>query len=644
MGPMGLPSRGSTHRPGPTVMWMMVERLHNGRDASEFGAPRRVPRPVLLILVYGIFLVIVGMTAVAQTAMVSADFSTTTLNSTVGADAALVRLFVTSGLSPDDLGPDGITAERQATLDERLAYLVQSGQILRVEVRLPDGRVLAADQPSTRGAVAPPSSDFSTALTGLTATAGIDDVESSEAVGAALPTTHVLREYFPLVTDGQVRAVVGVWRDAAPILATLEAVRRNIILVTVSAGVIAAIVLYFVFRSAQGRITRQTRALVDALDRDTLTGTLNHGALVDLVAAGIERARTDEAAIGVALIDVDNFRLLNETYGHAAGDQALLTVVDVLRRSLPDDVAFGRYGPDEFLVIAPAGSVHTMIDVLERMRSILVDRSLQFDASERLPLTVSAGVCLFPDHADSVTALLTVMALTLQEAKASGGDAVRVAGRTPEAEPETRTFDVFQGLIFAVDTKDRYTKQHSEDVARYGVFLAERLGLAPEVIATIRVAGLLHDIGKIGIPDQILRKPGSLTAEEYAIVKQHVALGDLIVRDLPDVDVIRAGVRHHHERWDGDGYLDRLAGEEIPLVARILAVGDAFSAMTTTRPYRKALGIDEALRRLEDAAGSQLEERLVALFVSGIETLEDAPLPGADVQSLRLWTPYRQVA
>jgi diguanylate cyclase (GGDEF)-like protein len=625
-------------------MWMMVERLHNGRDASEFGAPRRVPRPVLLILVYGIFLVIVGMTAVAQTAMVSADFSTTTLNSTVGADAALVRLFVTSGLSPDDLGPNGITAERQATLDERLAYLVQSGQILRVEVRLPDGRVLAADQPSTRGAVAPPSSDFSTALTGLTATAGIDDVESSEAVGTVLPTTHVLREYFPLVTDGQVRAVVGVWRDAAPILATLEAVRRNIILVTVSAGVIAAIVLYFVFRSAQGRITRQTRALVDALDRDTLTGTLNHGALVDLVAAGIERARTDEAAIGVALIDVDNFRLLNETYGHAAGDQALLTVVDVLRRSLPDDVAFGRYGPDEFLVIAPAGSVHTMIDVLERMRSILVDRSLQFDASERLPLTVSAGVCLFPDHADSVTALLTVMALTLQEAKASGGDAVRVAGRTPEAEPETRTFDVFQGLIFAVDTKDRYTKQHSEDVARYGVFLAERLGLAPEVIATIRVAGLLHDIGKIGIPDQILRKPGSLTAEEYAIVKQHVALGDLIVRDLPDVDVIRAGVRHHHERWDGDGYLDRLAGEEIPLVARILAVGDAFSAMTTTRPYRKALGTDEALRRLEDAAGSQLEERLVALFVSGIETLEDAPLPGADVQSLRLWTPYRQVA
>ena len=607
-----------------------------------FGTGRRVPRPVLLILVYGIFLVIVGLTAVTQTAVVSADFSATALNSTVSADAALVRLFVTSSLSPDDLGATGLTAERQAALEGGLARLVRPGQILRVEVRLPDGRVLAADDPAARGVQGGTTADFATALAGESATAGIDPVARSEAVGQTLGASDVVREYFPLVTDGQVRAVVGVWRDAAPILATLDSVRRNIILLTVSAGLIAAIVLYLVFRSAQGRITRQTRALIDALEQDPLTGTLNHGALVNLVAAGIEQARLDDAAIGVALIDIDNFRLLNETYGHDAGDEAIHTVVEVLRGALPADVTFGRYGPDELLLVAPAGSVSSMIGVLEDLRAALVDHALQFGASERLPLTVSAGVCVYPDHADSVTALLTVMAVTLQEAKASGGDAIRVAGRTDAAEPETRTFDVFQGLIFAVDTKDRYTKQHSEDVARYGVFLATQLGLEPDVIATIRVAGLLHDVGKIGVPDHILRKPGTLTSEEYAIVKQHVALGDLIVRDLPDVDVIRAGVRHHHERWDGDGYLDRLAGEDIPLVARILAVGDAFSAMTTTRPYRKALSVSEALRRLEDAAGTQLEERLVALFVDGIETAADAPLPGADVQSLRLWTPYGQ--
>jgi HD-GYP domain-containing protein (c-di-GMP phosphodiesterase class II) len=230
------------------------------------------------------------------------------------------------------------------------------------------------------------------------------------------------------------------------------------------------------------------------------------------------------------------------------------------------------------------------------------------------------------------------VARTLQEAKASGGDAVRVSGLESSGQAASASFDVLQGLVHAVDTKDRYTKRHSEDVARYGVFLARRIGAEPELIATIHVAGLLHDVGKIGIPDAILRKPGKLTEAEYAVVKQHVALGDSIVRDLPDVDLIRAGVRHHHERWDGDGYLDHLEGEQIPLIARILAVGDAFSAMTTTRPYRKALDVQEALRRLGDAAGSQLDETLVAAFIDGIETADDAPIPGFQ-SGPALWTP-----
>jgi HD-GYP domain-containing protein (c-di-GMP phosphodiesterase class II) len=165
-----------------------------------------------------------------------------------------------------------------------------------------------------------------------------------------------------------------------------------------------------------------------------------------------------------------------------------------------------------------------------------------------------------------------------------------------------------------------------------------------ELLRTLRIAGLLHDVGKIGIPDQILRKPAALSAEEYAIVKQHVALGDAIVRDLPNLEQVRAGIRHHHERWDGQGYLDGLAGEEIPLIARILSVADAFSAMTTSRPYRKALSVREALDRLEDAAGSQLDEELVQAFVLGIETADDAPLPGETRPAVWLWTPQANVA
>ena len=228
---------------------------------------------------------------------------------------------------------------------------------------------------------------------------------------------------------------------------------------------------------------------------------------------------------------------------------------------------------------------------------------------------------------------------TLAEAKTSGGDAIRVAGRVPASSADAKTFDVFQGLIVAVDTKDRYTKRHCEDVARYGLFLARRLAStrtsnrrsAPQDCCTMsaRSASLIA----------ILRKPGRLTDDEHEVVKQHVTLGDMIVRDLPNIELVRAGVRHHHERWDGRGYLHALAGEDIPLVARILAVGDAFSAMTTTRPYRRALGVEEALRRIEDAAGTQLDEILVRSFVDGIRNDADAPLPGIDGTAAQSRTP-----
>ena len=295
-------------------------------------------------------------------------------------------------------------------------------------------------------------------------------------------------------------------------------------------------------------------------------------------------------------------------------------------------------------VMAKRGSAQGKLDrVVDRLRTGLVDRSLRFAETERLPITVSVGIATFPVHADSVTALLAVAAQVLEEAKASGGDTVRHAtDRADEEESAAGSgFDILQGLVIAVDTKDHYTKRHSEDVARYATFLAGRIGLSTDEIATIGLAGMLHEVGKIGIPDAILLKPGRLTEAEYGVVQQHVALGDMIVRDLPDIAIVRAGIRHHHERWDGKGYLDHLEAEGIPLIARILAVADAFSAMTTTRPYRKALDLREALHRLEDAAGTQLEERLVTAFVDGIEHDAHPPLPGEAPRSEPIWLPGR---
>jgi HD-GYP domain-containing protein (c-di-GMP phosphodiesterase class II) len=270
---------------------------------------------------------------------------------------------------------------------------------------------------------------------------------------------------------------------------------------------------------------------------------------------------------------------------------------------------------------------------------------LELPMLDRLPVSISVGIAYFPFNADGVTELISAATTALGEAKAGGGNEIAIADAwSTEPRGAHTTFDVLQGLVVAIDRKDRYTKLHSEDVAAYALFLSNRLGQPDEMRENLRIAGLLHDVGKIGIPDDILRKPGRLTPHEFEIVKQHVALGDLIVRDVPDVEVIRAGVRYHHERWDGQGYMLGLAGEEIPLVARMLAVADAFSAMTTTRPYRKAMSVEQALEELRAAAGTQLDAELVAAFVSGIESDPDAPLPGGARIPKLLWTPAIRAA
>ena len=194
--------------------------------------------------------------------------------------------------------------------------------------------------------------------------------------------------------------------------------------VTLTAAIIAAILLFLIFRSAQARLTRQTAALLEATRRDPLTDTLNHGALVSHLAAEIERARAAGTPLGVALIDIDNFRLLNDNHGHRAGDQALLAVVEELQRHLPASGVMGRYGPDEFLFIAPAEAVVEMEPAVDRLRTALADLSLQFEATERLPV-LYAGLSRI-EHGFPVTLLR--LRLRRRRFEASGGDTVRVAG------------------------------------------------------------------------------------------------------------------------------------------------------------------------------------------------------------------------
>ena len=186
-------------------------------------------------------------------------------------------------------------------------------------------------------------------------------------------------------------------------------------------------------------------------------------------------------------------------------------------------------------------------------------------------------------------------------------------------------FDVIEGLVLAVDAKDHYTVAHSQVVADIAVLLAEALGLPERSTAALRAAGLLHDVGKISIPDRILRKPAALNEDEWLVMRQHVEFSELIVRGVPGLQDILEPVMHHHERWDGHGYPRGLAGEAVPLLGRIMIVADAYSAMVLDRPYRRGLSVEQALAQLRAGAGTQFDPQLVAVLCDAIrhEQLRD---------------------
>jgi diguanylate cyclase (GGDEF)-like protein/putative nucleotidyltransferase with HDIG domain len=585
-------------------------------SAARPTTDRTTSAPRLLLLVFGIFLVLVGITASALVAVTSQHLAETTFSSLVERDRSLLNVFANDHLTMADLV--GLPSD---DLREALDALAIEDELVGVDIVDRDGATVIAA--GDAAAAAADAGRLARALRG----------EASAALDGAMVT-----EYLPLTTEaGDTVGAVVMRRNASEVLAGLADSRRDVLLVTLVSAAVLATVLVFVFRAAHQRLVRQQHQLAEASRRDALTGMLNHGSVVALLADRIEEARRDSSPIAVALIGIDNFRLFNDTHGHEAGDQVLLRVAELMAEAAGPDGIAGRYGPDEFVVVHPGEDAERLEASTRELQSATRAMAIRVGDSEELPVTVSIGIAGVPAHASSVTPLLAEASVALTEARASGGDVVVVARTGEERSGFAGSFDVLQGLVLAVDTKDRYTKRHSEDVARYAVYLARRMGM-DEMLEPVRLAGLLHDVGKIGIPDRLLRKPSRLTDAEVKVFNQHVALGDAIVRDIPHLDDVRAGIRHHHERWDGGGYLAGLTGEEIPLVARIIAVADTFSAMTTTRPYRKALPIPEALRRLRDAAGTQLQPELVDAFASGIETDTDAPMPN---ETSDVWLPLR---
>ena len=364
----------------------------------------------------------------------------------------------------------------------------------------------------------------------------------------------------------------------------------------------------------------QTKALLanalEQADHDPLTGLLNHRAFHKRLKEETAFAVAQNQTLCLLLMDLDNFKFFNDAYGHLAGDGVLKQVAQALRScARPQDI-LARYGSDEFTLLMPNATRYETAQMAKLLHEAISQVGYSPPGYDTpIPLSLCVSIARLPEDGASPSALLETADVHLRFAKTGGdeeGQAVRVR-RTMAHSVEG--FSMLDALVTAVDNKDRYTRRHSEDVLTYSVQIARELGLDQKTLRVVEVAALLHDVGKIGIPDSILRKPGALSREDFQAIQQHPLMGAIIVGAVPGFEETLDAVRHHHERWDGGGYPFGLRETETPLMARLMAVADAYSAMTTDRPYRKGMPPEKAKRILQEGAGTQWDPDCVAAFL-----------------------------
>ncbi|MDO8587533.1 MAG: diguanylate cyclase [Armatimonadota bacterium] len=390
-----------------------------------------------------------------------------------------------------------------------------------------------------------------------------------------------------------------------------------------SAAVIVTCAILYLW----SRIRRLRQIIEQAANIDGLTGMCSHRMLQEVLETEVTRAYRYGRTLSVVMFDIDDFKTANEQFGHPDGDQLLCRFAEVAIASIRGVDTVARYGGDEFVLVLPETTDKAAALVAERVR-MLVERAAEHKAARGAPAcTVSAGIASLAPNLKTRHALLLAADIALYHAKCEGKN--KVVTYTPELNKTYRTsssrlqsllvddsFGAIEALSAAVDAKDHSTRGHSESVTVYAVELGSRLGLSDPELENLRASALLHDIGKIGMPDSILKKPGGLDQGEWEVVESHTVVGSQILEKIHQLKSIIPGVRHHHERFDGMGYPNGLLGAQIPLLARIISLADAYDAMVSERSYRKAMTKQQAIEEIERCAGTQFDPQLVKLFVS----------------------------
>jgi diguanylate cyclase (GGDEF)-like protein/putative nucleotidyltransferase with HDIG domain len=425
------------------------------------------------------------------------------------------------------------------------------------------------------------------------------------------------REPFFDLWQRAIRSTFVVFAIMASVSLMLAALwERSPFLAGALAGPLLAIALY------QRSVHRELEAVRLALT-DPLTGLGNHRSFHERLQHDLEAADAGETILTLCLLDIDNFKEINDRHGHPVGDRVL---AHIARRLRQNGEAF-RLGGDEFALLLPGKSE----EKAEAVAEAVLQRVAASAGVRGIDVTLSAGLAEYPQYGVDRNELLRVADHALYQAKAEGKNQVRIY--RPDVQELTQLRKLAEGpdrsarlraaasLAHAVDGRDAYTGRHSYMVGELAGRIAKRMGLPRSEVELARLAGRLHDIGKLAIPEEILRKPGPLNEAERLVLERHPQIGYNMLESL-GIEPVAAWVLHHHERWDGRGYPDGLGEEEIPLGSRILFVADAYDAMTSDRVYRRKLSHEDAIAELGRCGGAQFDPNIVRVFLEGLERTE----------------------